>query len=27
VAIWPKALANGTVKFPSFIKLQQANAN
>lgn len=27
VAIWPKSVANATVKFPSFIKLQQAAAN
>ncbi|MGF6544793.1 ABC transporter substrate-binding protein [Paraburkholderia youngii] len=27
VAIWPKSIANGAVKFPTFIKVQQASAN
>ncbi|HKR42169.1 MAG TPA: ABC transporter substrate-binding protein [Paraburkholderia sp.] len=27
IAIWPKSVANGKVKFPTFIKLQQASAN
>jgi branched-chain amino acid transport system substrate-binding protein len=24
VSLWPKALANGTIKFPSFVKLPKS---